>query len=165
MLWKIVNFYHRLLRVSCSSDFSTTFPKTKKKQVSTAASGDSREPATYSRKSKFVSPPPDTTGGRAASKRSSKQVWAAHPDPCRLCHYEDELKEVIDAACTLLSVYLFVENAFPGDEVLPVSTMEDGSQGPVKWRRVLDHFFHEAVHGNEDADQAGRFQLPLVSPY
>lgn len=66
---------------------------------------------------------------------------AAHPDAHRLCHYEDESKKVIDDAHILLSVYLFAGNIFPGDEVLPASAMEDGSQGPVKWRRFLDHFF------------------------
>lgn len=110
-----------------------------------------------------MSPPPDAIGGRVAGKSGSKQVREAHPDARRLGHYEDESKEVIDAARTLLTVYLFVENAFPGDEVLPASTMEDG--GPVKWRRVLDHFFYEAVHANEDAKRAGRCQLPLASPY
>ena len=55
------------------------------------------------------------------------------------------MKEVIDAARTLLAAYLFLENAFPGDEVSPASTMEDGSQGPVRWQKVLDHFFYEAV--------------------
>ena len=60
----------------------------------------------------------------------------AHPDAHRLCHYEDESKKVIDAAHTLLSVYLFAENTFPGDEVLPASAMEDGSQGPCKAEKV-----------------------------
>jgi hypothetical protein len=88
-----------------------------------------------------------------------------HPDATRLGHYENEMNEVVDAACTQLAVYLFAENAFPGDQVPPTSTMQSDIQGPVKWRKVLDHFFNEAVRTNEDASGISRFQIPSASPY
>ena len=111
------------------------------------------------RQLKFASPPPDAAGGKAAGK-SSKRARTANPDATKLGHYVNEMKEVVDAARTLLAVYLFAENAFPGDEVPPASAMEDGSQGPVKWRKVLDHFFNEAVGANEEASRIGMFQIP-----
>ena len=97
------------------------------------------------------------TDGRVAGKSSGKRARTAHPDASRLGHYTNEMKEVVDEARTMLAVYLFAENAFPGDEVPAASAMKDGSQGPVKWRKVLDHFFYEAVATNEDASRAGRF--------
>ena len=74
------------------------------------------------------------------------------------------MKEVVEEARTLLSIYLLAENAFPGDAVPPTSTMQGDLQGPVKWRKVLDHFFYEAVGANEDAKRIGMFQTPSVFP-
>ena len=75
------------------------------------------------------------------------------------------MKEVVEAARTLLSIYLLAENAFPGAEVPPSSTMQGDFQGPVKWRKVLDHFFYEAMGANEDASRIGMFRTPLAFPY
>lgn len=88
-----------------------------------------------------------------------------NPDASKLGHYENEMKEVVDAARTLLAVYLLAENAFPGDEVPPAPTMQSDTQGPIKWRKILDHFFHEAVGANEDARGISRFQIPPATPY
>jgi len=119
--------------------------------------------------SRFTSPSPDAAAhGKAAgkhSKCSNKRARVLNPNASRLGHYENEMKEVVDAARTLLSIYLLAENAFPGDEVPPTSTMQHDFQGPVKWRKVLDHFFYEAVGANEDASRIGMFQTPSAFPY
>lgn len=74
------------------------------------------------------------------------------------------MKEVIDTARTLLSVYLYVNHAFPEDEAPPPSTMESDGKDLVKWRAVLDHFFKEAVHENPGASALGMYYTPSASP-
>jgi len=74
------------------------------------------------------------------------------------------MKEVIDAARTLLSVYLYVHHAFPEDEAPPPSTMESGGKDLVRWRAVLDHLFNEAVRENPAASALGMYYTPSASP-
>ena len=99
-----------------------------------------------------------------ASTGQHKHAQTVNTDTRRPSHYTGEMKEVIDAACTLLSIYLYVNHAFPKDEVPPLSTMESGGKDSVKWQAVLDHFFNGAVDENPGASALSMYYTPSVSP-